>query len=156
MFNRWIAASTASVCLLALSACGAGSPVLRSATTGDLSPCPSAPHCVNSQAPQSDERHHIAPLRYTGSPAAAREKLTRVLKRMESQGYAVVKSEGDYVYATYTTGVMQYVDDLEFVFSQKEPGVIHVRSSSRIGYADMGANRQHVEEVRTAFTVAKS
>ncbi len=151
MWKQSTAALTAS---LLLAGCGAGSPALRSSVSGELAPCGSAPRCVNSQA--SGERHAIAPLRYTGSPTAAREKLTRVLKRMESQGYTVVKSEGDYVYATYTTGIMKYVDDLEFVFSQREPGVIHVRSSSRIGYADAGANRQHVEEVRTAFTVAKS
>lgn len=151
MWNRSIAVLTASVLL---SACGAGAPMLRSSVTGQLAACPSAPHCVNSQA--TDEAHAIAPLTYTGSPVAAREKLGRVLKRMQSMGYTVVISEGDYVYATYTTGTMKYVDDMEFVFSQSERGVIHVRSSSRIGYADLGANRKHVEEVRNAYNVAKS
>ncbi len=151
MWKPLTAGLTAS---LLLSGCGAGSPVLRSTVTGDLAPCPSAPHCVNSQA--SDAGHAIAALRYTGSAVAAREKLARVLKRMQSLGYAVVTNEGDYLHATHTSGIMKYVDDIEFVFSQKEPGVIHVRSSSRIGYADLGANRKHVEEVRTAYTVAKS
>ena len=137
-----------------LSACGIGSPVLRSSVTGDLAPCGSAPHCVSSQETRSD--FQVAPMRYTGSAVAAREKLVRVLKRMESMGYAVLVNEGDYVRATYTSGTMKYVDDLEFVFSQSERGVIHVRSSSRIGYADFGANRRHVEEVRNAYTVAKS
>ena len=95
-------------------------------------------------------------MRYTGSPIAAREKLARVLKRMEDMGYAIVSNQGDYIHATYTTGTMKYVDDLEFVFSQKQQGVIHIRSSSRIGYADFGANRKHLEEVRNAYTVAKS
>jgi len=45
---------------------------------------------------------------------------------------------------------------LEFVFSQSEPGVIHVRSARRSGLPDFGANRKHVDEVRNAFTVAKS
>lgn len=151
MWSRSTAVLTAS---LLLAACGAGSPTLRSTVTGDLAPCGSGPHCVSSQ--ETRESFRIEPLRYTGSPVAAREKLARVLKRMESMGYTVVTSEGDYLHATYTTGTMKYVDDLEFVFSQQERGVIHVRSSSRIGYADFGANRQHVEEVRTAYTVAKS
>jgi len=150
----WKISTAALTASLLLSACGAGSPVLRSTVTGDLAPCPSAPHCVSSQA--TDPDHAIAPLKYTGSPVAAREKLARVLGRMQSQGYSIVSNEGDYIHATYTTGTMKYVDDLEFVFSQKEIGVIHVRSSSRIGYADFGANRKHVEEVRTAYTVAKS
>lgn len=151
MWKPSIAVLTAS---LLLSACGAGSPVLRSTVTGDLAPCDSGPHCVSSQAADAD--HAIAPLHYTGSAVAAREKMARVLGRMQAQGYAVVTNEGDYIHATYTTGTMKYVDDIEFVFSQKEAGVIHVRSSSRIGYADFGANRKHVEEVRTAYTVAKS
>ena len=151
MWNRSIAALTAS---LLLSACGAGAPTLRSTVTGQLAACPSSPPCVNSQA--TDQAHAIAPMAYTGSPVAAREKLGRVLKRMQSMGYTVVINEGDYLYATYTTGTMKYVDDMEFVFSQSERGVIHVRSSSRIGYADLGANRKHVEEVRNAYNVAKS
>ena len=151
MWKTLTAALTASVLL---SACGAGSSVLRSTVTGDLAPCPSAPHCVSSQA--TDEGHAIEPFKYTGSPVAAREKLARVLGRMQGMGYAVVTSEGDYLHATHTSGIMKYVDDIEFVFSQKQVGVIHVRSSSRIGYADLGANRKHVEEIRTAYTVAKS
>ena len=151
MWKQLIAVSTVSAML---SACGAGSPALRSSTTGDLAPCPSSPHCVSSQA--ADKAHAIEPLRYTGSAVAAREKLARVLTRMASQGYAVVKSEGDYLRATHTSKLMKYVDDIEFVFSQSQAGVIHVRSSSRIGYADGGANRRHVEEVRIAFNVAKS
>ncbi len=155
MLNRSIAGLTASLLsLTVLTACGASAPVLRSQRTGDLAPCPSAPHCVNSQAKDPD--HNIAALSYTGSPVMAREKLARVLERMQSLGYNVVSSEGDYLHATYTTGIMKYVDDLEFVFSQSEHGVIHVRSSSRIGYADFGANRKHVEEVRNAYTIAKS
>ncbi len=150
MSSRLIAVLIASGLL---SACGAGSPALRSTVTGQLAPC-GGPHCVSSQSTEVD--HAIAPFNYTGSPVAAREKLTRVLGRMASMGYTVVVSEGDYIHATHTSGTMKYVDDLEFVFSQSERGVIHVRSSSRIGYADFGANRKHVEEVRTAFMVAKS
>ena len=150
----WKVSTAALTASLLLSACGAGSPALRSTVTGDLAPCSSAPHCVSSQSTDPDSA--IEPLRYTGSPVAAREKLARVLGRMKSMGYEVVTSEGDYLYATHTSGIMKYVDDIEFVFSQKQAGVIHVRSSSRIGYADMGANRRHVEEIRTAFTVAKS
>ena len=150
MWNRLIAVLTASL----IAGCGAGSPTLRSQVTGDLAPCGSAPHCVSSQETRDDFR--IEPMRYTGSPIAAREKLARVLKRMEDMGYAIVSNQGDYIHATYTTGTMKYVDDLEFVFSQKQQGVIHIRSSSRIGYADFGANRKHLEEVRNAYTVAKS
>ena len=31
-----------------------------------------------------------------------------------------------------------------------EAGVIHLRSASRVGYSDMGANRRRVEAIRAA------
>ena len=138
---------------LTLAAC-AIKPELRSSVTGDLAPCGSAPHCVSSQETRKD--FSIPPMKYVGSAVAARDKLARVLGRMQSLGYAVVLNEGDYLRATYTTGTVGFVDDLEFVFSQREIGVIHIRSSSRVGYADFGANRAHLEAVRNAFVVAKN
>ena len=150
----WKQSITVLIASAVLSACGAGAPTLRSTMTGDLAPCGSGSHCVSSQESRADYR--IEPLRYTGSAVAAREKMGRVLNRMQSMGYTVINNEGDYIHATHTSSTMKYVDDLEFVFSQAEPGVIHVRSSSRIGYADFGANRKHVEEVRNAFNIAKN
>ncbi|ROH91805.1 DUF1499 domain-containing protein [Stagnimonas aquatica] len=144
MSNSWTAVSILAS-TLALSACGLGSPVLRAAD-GKLAACPPAPHCVSSLA--SGEQQ-VAPLRYTGAAAAARERLARTIAGLPR--YAVLRNEGDYLYASYTSPLMRYVDDLELVFSQSEPGRIEVRSSSRIGYYDFGANRAHVEELRAAF-----
>ena len=148
MSKRLIAVLTASVWIAACGTTGGG-PQLRSQSTGQLAPCGSG--CVSSQA--SGEAG-IAPLSYSGSAVSARQKMGRVLGRMASMGYAVVVNEGDYIHATHGSGAT--LDDLEFVFSQSEPGVIHVRSARRSGLPDFGANRKHVDEVRNAFTVAKS
>ena len=149
MWTRSIAVLTAS---LLLAACGAGSPALRSQSTGDLAPCDSG--CVSSQEKRMD--YFIEPLRYTsGSAVAAREKLARVLRRMQGMGYEIVANEGDYLHATYSGGALKGTEDIEFVFSQSQRGVIHVRAASR-SYAGFSSSREHVEEVRNAYYVAKN
>ena len=42
---------------------------------------------------------------------------------------------------------MRYVDDVEFLYDQSK-GITHVRSASRIGYSDLGANRNRIESIR--------
>jgi uncharacterized protein (DUF1499 family) len=148
MSNSWTAVSILAS-TLTLAACGLGSPVLRGAD-GQLAPCPPAPHCVSTLA-EGEQR--VAPLIYVGDAIAARERLARTLAGLPN--YAVLSNQGDYLHASYTTGLMRYVDDLEFVFSQSAPGRIEVRSSSRIGYYDFGANRAHVEQVRAAYDAAR-
>lgn len=148
MSNSWTAVSILASAGL-LSACGLGSPVLRGAD-GQLAPCPPAPHCVSSLA-EGDQQ--IAPLRYADSAVAARERLARTLAGLPN--YAVLSNQGDYIHASYTTGLMRYVDDLEFVFPSGASGRIEVRSSSRLGYYDFGANRAHVEQVRAAYDAAR-
>jgi len=40
--------------------------------------------------------------------------------------------------------------DSRFLFSDEEK-IIHVKSASRTGYSDLGANRKRVERLRRAF-----
>ena len=48
-------------------------------------------------------------------------------------------------------GYFQHKDiDLELRMD-KENGLIHVRSGSRVGYSDIGANRRRVEDFRLRF-----
>lgn len=153
MSNNWIVVMTRASTLLAafsLSACGLGSNVLRG-PDGRLAACSSAPHCVSSLAADAD--HKIEPLRYTGSADAAHGRLVKTVFGM--QGAAIVIDQPDYVHATYTSALMRYVDDVEFVFVASQPGVIQLRSSSRLGYADLGANRKRTDAIRAAFSATK-
>lgn len=128
-----------------LGACGAGSPALRQ-DDGRLAPCPDAPHCVSSQA--SDEDRRVAPILYAGSREQARGRLVKVLREMPR--CEVVTAGPDYVHAEFTSPLLRFVDDVEFLLPASAPR-IDVRSSSRIGYYDFGANRARVERVREAF-----
>ncbi|CAB1059228.1 hypothetical protein D1BOALGB6SA_3986 [Olavius sp. associated proteobacterium Delta 1] len=53
------------------------------------------------------------------------------------------------IYANFSL-IFQFVDDVELLFSD-EKNLIHVKSASRIGYSDLGANRKRVERIRLAF-----
>ncbi|TAK82945.1 MAG: DUF1499 domain-containing protein [Betaproteobacteria bacterium] len=104
---------------------------------GQLAPCKRSPNCVSSQANPSDVEHCIAPLR--GSMEAIR-KVLHGMKRVR-----VIAEEENYVYAEFRTPLMRYVDDVEFYF---DGTVIQVRSCSRLGRRDFGANRKRVERLR--------
>jgi uncharacterized protein (DUF1499 family) len=93
-----------------------------------------------------DPDHQIAPIHYLGTLETAKAHLKSVLVAEEAN---IVRESEDYLHAEYTTPLMRYVDDVEFVFTQA--GRIDVRSSSRIGYADFGTNRNRVEGIRARF-----
>jgi uncharacterized protein (DUF1499 family) len=108
------------------------------------------PNNVNSQVDRNaDPEHFIDPLRYTGDARQAWTALRQVIDGM--QRVKVVKSEPGYLYAEFSTKLMGYVDDTEFYLDEKA-GVIHVRSSARLGIRDFGVNRERVESIRAKFT----
>jgi uncharacterized protein (DUF1499 family) len=116
---------------------------------GELTECPSSPNCVSSQS--LDEDHRIEPLPILGEPETAIDRLARVIDAMPRT--KLIRREGPYLAAEFTTRIMRYVDDVEFV-EDRENAVIHVRSASRVGYSDMGANRKRVEAIRKAWLEA--
>ena len=123
-----------------LTACAGEPPQNIGVQNGRLTPCPDSPNCVSSFA--TDETHAIEPL------AASLADVERVL--LEFDDTNIVSSEGDYLYAEFTTRIMGYVDDVEFLYNRNN-GVTHVRSASRLGYSDLGANRNRIERIRSAL-----
>ena len=113
---------------------------------GKLKPCPGPPNCVNSQA--VDERHAIQGFSYTGSPDSARTKLLNLLSN--TKDVAIISVKDDYVYTEFSTRLLRYVDDVEFYINDQEK-IIHVRSASRLGYSDLGANRKRIENLRALW-----
>ena len=111
---------------------------------------------VTSQAalyPDHPQRAYatIAPLALIGDGPATMAKIKAIVQA--TAGAAVVKSDPDYLYAQYTTPLMKYVDDVEFWFDPAN-AVVQVRSASRIGKGDLGANRKRVEALRTALAAS--
>ena len=118
---------------------------------GKLTACPDSPNCVCSQA--ADDGHRIAPLAYNGDAAAAIARLAQVIAKQ--RGATIVTQRGDYIYATFQTPVMGFVDDAEFLLNP-ELHVIQLRSASRMGYGDFGVNRKRIEALRAAWAAEAS
>lgn len=90
----------------------------------------------------------IAPFAFTGTPEAAWVRLRTVM--IESGGDVKRETE-DYLWATFTTPVMRFVDDVELRLD-RAANVIQIRSASRVGNHDLGANRRRVESLRARWT----
>jgi len=116
------------------------------ATDGRLAGCPESPNCVSTEA--TDDEHSIAPLKYKGTAAAALAKLTSVIEAIPRT--VIVSSEASYLHVEFTTRIFRYTDDVEFQINAEE-NTIQIRSASRTGYSDLGANRTRVEAIRAAF-----
>jgi uncharacterized protein (DUF1499 family) len=110
---------------------------------GRLRPCPDSPNCVCSF--DTDDEHAIAPLDGGNDPAATFDRLRVLLQSMSR--VQVVTDEGNYLHAGFTTPLLRFVDDVEFLLDA-DAGVIHIRSASRVGHSDLGVNRKRVEQLR--------
>jgi uncharacterized protein (DUF1499 family) len=60
-----------------------------------------------------------------------------------------------YLHAEMRTRWLKFTDDLELLLDEKA-SLIHVRSASRLGQRDFGANRQRVEWLRAQFDAVQS
>ncbi len=117
---------------------------------GRLAPCPPRPNCVCSES--ADEAHRIAPIRFNGDAAEAWQRL---IASIEAMGGHIRKREDAYLHATFATPLMRYIDDVEARLD-REASVIHLRSASRVGHSDLGANRKRVEMIRQRFAEGTS
>ncbi len=111
-----------------------------------LTPCPSSPNCVSTLAPADDGRHAIAPYRYRRSLAEAKEILKATVEALPR--VKLVEEEGHYLRYEFTSLLLRFVDDVEFVFDD-ESKTVHFRSASRTGYGDLGVNRRRMQDLRS-------
>jgi uncharacterized protein (DUF1499 family) len=153
---KWLLLAGLALGLLAVAAGQLG--LLRGQAPGDLGvnggklKAPSVtPNSVSSQAdlwPGHPQQAYagIAPLALVGDGAATLARLATLVRA--TPGAQIVSERSDYLYAIFTTRLMQYTDDVEFWFDPTA-GVVQVRSASRLGRSDLGANRARVERLRT-------
>jgi len=111
-----------------------------------LAPCPKSPNCVSSVDPM--DKHYVEPLRYAGNKDSAYQKLINLIA--SQQRARIVIKEANYLRAEFKSAILQFVDDVEFLFSADQP-VIDVRSASRVGYYDYGVNRRRIEYIRNRW-----
>jgi uncharacterized protein (DUF1499 family) len=115
-------------------------------TGGRLADCPGTPNCVSSQATREASR--VAAVRFRGSHYAARERAEAILRDWPRT--RIVEADEHYMHAECTSLIFRFVDDFE-VLVEVDTQEIHVRSASRVGYSDLGANRRRIEDFRREF-----
>ncbi len=109
---------------------------------GRLVACPSTPNCVSSDVAPSDG-HYIAPI---ADPSGSKwAGLAETINGMP--GALLIEQRDDYAHFTFTTGFWRFVDDVEF-HRRPEAAEIAIRSASRVGRSDFGANRNRLEAMR--------
>lgn len=119
---------------------------------GRLAPCPRSPNCLSSQADPADRTHHVEPLPLHGDPATASQRVAEAARQVAGARAGVII--GDQVRIEFTTRSRLFTDDVDLVVD-RDAGVVHVRSSSRLGYGDFGTNRWRVEAIRAAWERAR-
>lgn len=127
--------------------CGGRMPEGLGVHQGSFAPCPDKPNCVSSFA--EDEDHQISALEIRGSAEDAWKGLLSFLT--QAGNVEIVTSSDDYLHAIYTSSIMRYRDDVEF-WLRAEENEIAVRSASRVGFSDMGVNRDRIEAIREALS----
>ena len=115
-----------------------------------LPACPGTPNCVCSEpATPDDRRVDPLPLGAAGAadPPAAWGRLKAAIGDL---GGAIQSDTGTLLHAVFRTPVLRFPDDL-LARLDAGAGVIQIRSSSRVGRSDLGANRRRVEKLRAAY-----
>lgn len=93
----------------------------------------------------TDEIHAIAPFPYVKARAEAKEALKAAIATLPRA--RLVEEDEAYLRYEFTSLLLRFVDDVEFLFDDTTK-TVHFRSASRTGYSDLGVNRQRMEQVR--------
>jgi uncharacterized protein (DUF1499 family) len=124
---------------------------------GRFKPPSRTDNSVSSQAALWPEGEHasryaqITPLATGGNGSAAMARLRTLLATWP--GARVVEDRADYLRVEFSTRWLRFVDDAEF-WLDPATNVIQVRSASRIGRKDFGANRNRIEAIRAQLHTA--
>lgn len=108
-----------------------------------LKGCPKSPNCVSSQA--KDAQHAIEPFCLKSDPDASWPLIQDEIASMPR--WVIVTATDNYIHVECKSLIFRFIDDLELYFNSSK-GIISIRSASRIGYSDFGANRRRIELLR--------
>ena len=140
--------------ILAVIAAGAGFMAIKNnqvpddvgMKNGAFAPLDEKPHGVSTQA--DDPEKQVAPLPFSGD---LQNTKALFLKACDAYGtYKVAEEKPNYMHLIFTTGTMKYKDDVE-VYFDTDAQQIEYRSQSRIGYSDMGLNRERYDVIAQKY-----
>ncbi|MBF0264183.1 MAG: DUF1499 domain-containing protein [Gammaproteobacteria bacterium] len=89
-----------------------------------LKPCPDSPNCYKTSISYN-------------------KKIMQAKNAVSEMGGKIVDSNNDYIHALFTSMFFKFVDDFELKLTENH---LHIRSSSRAGYYDFGANKRRINQ----------
>ena len=113
---------------------------------GVLAPLPDSPNAVSSQTDQMEKR--VEPLPFFGDLEQTRARIKLVV--VEFGKAQILTEKPDYLHVVFTVPIIPFKDDVEFYFSEKDKQV-HYRSASRVGYSDLGVNRERYMRIKSLY-----
>jgi uncharacterized protein (DUF1499 family) len=102
-----------------------------------LTHCPGEPNCVCSEN-QHETKSYIEPLPLL---ADQQQAMAAIKTSIIALGGQIDSEQTHYIAGTFSSKLFGFVDDVE-IRIDPELNQIHLRSASRIGYSDLGANRK--------------
>ncbi len=118
-------------------------------THGKLAPCPNKPNCVCSESYTGKQAKHDI----TAIKTSEKELLTtwkQIRDSIKTNGGIIISETDTYLHAEFTSTFFRFVDDVEIRLN-RESFQIHLRSASRMGHSDFGANRKRIETIKSDF-----
>ncbi|OOE84930.1 hypothetical protein BZG73_09595 [Salinivibrio siamensis] len=132
------------IVLFTLFGCSKGGPMAKQPP---VTACGDSPNCVSTEDTRAT--FQLAPLPLANTDVA----LATIVEKIASMpGAQVVSAQENYAHLRFTTRVLRFVDDVEVSLSDNQ---LALRSASRIGYYDFGANRQRADAIRRTLVEAK-
>jgi uncharacterized protein (DUF1499 family) len=114
---------------------------------GRLARCPVTPNCVCSEQ-NEDALHSLEPILLSQDITV--DPLPTLKNVVREMGGTIWAESDKYLAATFSSAIFGFIDDLE-VRIDLTHNMVHIRSTSRVGYGDAGANRRRSELLKKLY-----
>ena len=121
-------------------------PTLGLQSNGKLKTCDYEPNCFSTSG---DEYHLLKPWR----PKAGGDAMSELLETIKAYppgqanidkgGWSIITASDNYLYVQFESLKLGFIDDVEMAVN-KDGSEVQVRSSSRIGFLDLGVNAKRL------------
>lgn len=129
---------------MSLFACAGARPTNLGIKNSRLTPCPSSPNCVSSDA--ADPAHLVSAFELITPTGEAWRGVKLIIAGWPRTN--IITETDDYLHAECRSAFFGFVDDLELHLRPAE-NLIAVRSAARLGHSDFGVNRRRLEKLRS-------
>jgi len=139
-----IAAVALRLAIPRISGASAATGVVSVNGQSSLGDCPDTPNCQGSESSRDEQSVDRFSLSKPADDAI--ETLAAIV--LSQPGTEIIKQDERYLHAIFVSRIMGYTDDVEFLVADDGQNV-QVRSASRIGKSDLGANARRLELLRS-------